>query len=115
MHEAGLLFRSTDGWGRAARTLAPGLLALWPRSVTLAIAAAAALCNLTCSPIHKPPPGWIAIDTHFGAISHGANSVTAEYEAAHVIQRAALVADAKVILFPETIVPTWTAATDAFC
>ncbi len=111
---AGLLFPGTAWWGLAACTLAPGLLAVWPRSVTLAIAAAAALCNLTCAPIHKPPPGWIAIDTHFGGISHGASRVTAEYEAAQAVQRAALAANAKVILFPETVVPTWTAATDTF-
>jgi predicted amidohydrolase len=111
---AGLLFPGTAWWGLAACTLAPGLLAVWPRSVTFAIAAAAALCNLACSPIHKQPPGWIAIDTHFGGISHGASSVTAEYEAVQAVQQAALAANAKVILFPETVAPTWTAATDAF-
>jgi predicted amidohydrolase len=72
------------------------------------------VCNATRSPIHKLPQGWIAIDTHFGGISHGASSVRAEYEAAQTIQRAALAANASVILFPETVVPTWTAATDAF-
>jgi hypothetical protein len=111
---AGLLFPGTAWSGLAACTVAPGLLAVWPRKAALAILAVAGLCNLTCSPVHKPPPGWIAIDTNFGAISHGNSSITAEYESAQAMQRTALAANAKVILFPETVVSTWTAATDAF-
>jgi apolipoprotein N-acyltransferase len=37
-----------------------------------------------------------------------------EYEAAQAIQLAALRTNATVLLFPETVVPMWTAATEAF-
>jgi hypothetical protein len=42
------------------------------------------------------------------------NNLTAQYEAALSIQHTALTTDAKVIIFPETVVPTWTPATEAF-
>ncbi len=38
----------------------------------------------------------------------------AEYQAAERIQQIALSSNATVIVFPETVVPTWTAATDMF-
>jgi apolipoprotein N-acyltransferase len=62
----------------------------------------------------RPPLGWVAVSTHFGGIAHGQTSPIVEYTAAQWIQRTALATDAKVIVFPETVVPTWTAATDAF-
>ena len=111
---AGLLFPGTVWWGLAACTLAPGLLAAWPRYAFPGLAASAALCNAICAPPPLAPTGWVAVNTHFGAIAHGRTSPTAEYAAAQSIQRVALVTDAKVIVFPETVVPTWTAATDTF-
>ena len=111
---AGLLYPGTGWWGLAACTLAPGLLAAWPRSAFAGLAASAALCNATCAPLPLAPTGWVAVNTHFGAIAHGRTSPTAEYAAAQSIQRMAIDIDAKVIAFPETVVPTWTAATDTF-
>ena len=111
---AGLLFPGTAWWGLAACTLAPGLLAAWPRYAFPGLAASAALCNATCAPLPLAPTDWVAVNTHFGAIAHGRTSPTAEYAAAQSIQRVALATDAKVIVFPETVVPTWTAATDTF-
>ena len=111
---AGLLFPGTAWWGLASCTLAPGLLAAWPRCAFPCLAAATVFCNAACRLAPLPPPGWVAINTHFGAIAHGRTSPTAEYAAAQSIQQVALDADAKVIVFPETVVPTWTAATDTF-
>ena len=111
---AGLLFPGTAWWGLAACALAPGLLAAWPRYAFPGLAALAALCNATCAPPPLPPTGWVAIKTDFGAIAHGPTSPTAEYAAAQSLQRVALATDATVIVFPETVVPTWTAATDTF-
>jgi predicted amidohydrolase len=54
------------------------------------------------------------VNTRFGGISHGPLSPIAAYEAAAQIQVQALASDAKVIVFPETVVPAWTAATDEF-
>ena len=111
---AGLLFPGTAWWGLAACALAPGLLAAWPRYAFPGLAALAALCNATCAPLPLAPTGWVAVNTHFGAIAHGRTSPTAEYAAAQSIQRVALATLAKVVVFPETVVPTWTAATDTF-
>lgn len=111
---AGLLFPGTEWLGLAACALTPGLLAVWPRSAGLGVAVGAILCNVTCAPVPPAPPGWVAIDTLFGAIAHGPSTSTVEYEAAQAIQLAALRTDATVLLFPETVVPTWTAATEAF-
>ena len=111
---AGFLFPGTGWWGLAACVLAPGLLAAWPRYALLGTAAGAILCNTVCAPVPPPPTGWVAIDTHLGAIAHGSTSPLAEYEVVRFIQHAALAANAKVILLPETVVPAWTAATDAF-
>jgi apolipoprotein N-acyltransferase len=57
---------------------------------------------------------WEAINTDFGAVSHEHTSALTEFQAVESIQRRALDSNAKVIVFPETVVPAWTAATDAF-
>ena len=111
---AGLLFPATAWWGMAACSLAPGLLAAWPRYAFPVLAVTAAVCNATYAPAPLPPSGWVAVNTHFGPIAHGRTSPTAEYSAAQWIKRVALATDAKVIVFPETVVPTWTVATDTF-
>jgi apolipoprotein N-acyltransferase len=72
------------------------------------------LANLVHPADPQTPPGWVAVDTHFGAVSHGVPNPLAEYQAAQEIQREALSRPAKVIVFPETIVPYWTASTEAF-
>jgi apolipoprotein N-acyltransferase len=61
-----------------------------------------------------PPPGWKAINTEFGAVAHSTLAPGTEYQIAETIQREALGADASVIVFPETVVPYWTDATDQF-
>jgi hypothetical protein len=111
---AGYLFPGTSWFGLAACVLAPGLLAAYPRHAMLLLSAAVIICNMVLTPDLQPPPGWIGIDTHFGAIAHGRVSPLAEFNAAQWIQRAAASTDGKVVLFPETVVPTWTRSTDAF-
>jgi len=54
------------------------------------------------------------VDTHFGAISHGPISPLREYLAAQEIQNQAAASPAKVIVFPESVVPRWTTSTDLF-
>lgn len=110
---AGFLFPGTRWWGLAACALAPGLLTAYPRRTAPLIIGVAVVCNLMRAPV-PPPPGWIAIDTHFGAIAHQVVTPVAEYQVAQTIQRATLSTSGKVFLFPETVVPVWTAATDAF-
>jgi hypothetical protein len=76
--------------------------------------AVAALANLVHPTDPHPPAGWVAVDTHFGPISHGAPNPLAEYRVAQEIQQEVLSRHATVIVFPETVVPYWTASTDAF-
>ena len=54
------------------------------------------------------------MDTHFGAISHGPVNPLREYLAAQEIQAQAVASSAKVIVFPESVAPSWTASTDLF-
>ena len=61
-----------------------------------------------------PPTGWQAVNTEFGAVAHSTLTPDDEYKIAQTIQRTALSARASVIVFPETVVPYWTAATDQF-
>jgi apolipoprotein N-acyltransferase len=62
----------------------------------------------------RPPFEWEAVNTAFGAVAHGNTDPIAEYAAAQWIQDKAFTTEAKVLIFPETVVPTWTPATDTF-
>jgi hypothetical protein len=111
---AGYLFPGTSWFGLAACVLAPGLLAAYPSRAMPLYCAAVILFNIVRTPVSAPPPGWIGVDTHFGAIAHGRVKPLSEYSAAQQIQKTADSIDGKVVLFPETVVPTWTPSTDAF-
>ena len=60
------------------------------------------------------PVGWEAVDTRFGAIAHGPADPIREYIAAQAIRHRAEITRARVLIFPEMVVPRWTAATDLF-
>lgn len=111
---AGFLFPGTRWWGLIACAIAPGLVATRPRYVAPLVVIAAVACNLLRPPVSSPPADWKAINTRFGGIAHGTTNPMPEYAAAQSIQRAALSTNATVLLFPETVIPTWTAATDEF-
>jgi predicted amidohydrolase len=111
---AGFLFPATCWCGLLFCGLLTGALAVWPKQAAIAGVCIAAVANLI-HPAEPPlPADWKAINTHFGSIAHGAPDFLAEYQAAEEIQREALGARAAVIVFPETVVPYWTASTDAF-
>jgi Carbon-nitrogen hydrolase len=111
---AGFLFPRTGWCGLLACAALSGAVAAWPRRAVVALVCCALAANL--SNFHNPAPlsGWQGINTNFGAIAHERVNPITEYHAAQWIQQYALSADAKVIVFPETVVPTWTAATEAF-
>jgi hypothetical protein len=111
---AGILFPTTGWFGLMATAALPGLLVLRPRIVLPGAAASIALSNLVFTGIPAPPAGWEAVDTHFGGIAHGAPSPVTEFAAAESIQDRARASTAHVIVFPETVVPMWTEATDLF-
>jgi predicted amidohydrolase len=111
---AGILFPATGWCGFFACVALTGALAVWPRRAAVAAIAVAGFTSLVPPTGPRPPAGWVAVDTRFGSISHDTPSPLAEYRAAQEIQREALSCDATVVIFPETVVPYWTASTDVF-
>ena len=57
-----------------------------------------------------PPRGWVAVDTRFGDVSEPYR----DYAAAQFIQRKAATSSARVVIFPESVVPRWSEATKSF-
>jgi hypothetical protein len=111
---AGILFPGTGWLGLMATVALPGLLIVRPPVVLPAAVASIVLSNLVFTGIPATPTGWEAVDTHFGGIAHGAQSPVTEFAAAESIQDRARASTARVIVFPETVVPMWTVATDIF-
>lgn len=111
---AGFLFPRTALCGLLACAVLSGALAAWPRRSVSAIVCFALAVNALYLNDPEPLPGWQGVNTNFGAIAHGRVHPVTEYQAAQWIQQYALSASAKVIVFPETVVPTWTVATEAF-
>ena len=111
---AGILFPGTAWCGLLGCALLTGALAAWPKMAAISALAISVAASLMHPSDPRPPAGWQAIDTHFGAIAHSAPGPLAEYRAAEEIQQQALSAKASVIVFPETVVSYWTASTDEF-
>jgi apolipoprotein N-acyltransferase len=80
----------------------------------MAVCGVATIANLANRADPLPPPGWVAVNTEFGSIAHHRPNPVAQYRAALQIQQEAMSRHAAVIVFPETVVPYWTVATDAF-
>jgi predicted amidohydrolase len=111
---SGFLFPAWS-WGGLAVSLAGcGLIAAHPKAGISFLSVSALIANLVYPGDPKPPADWQAIDTHLGAISHGAASPLREYLAAQTIQQQARASSAKVVIFPESVVPRWTASTELF-
>jgi predicted amidohydrolase len=58
----------------------------------------------------RPPAGWVAVSTNFGDVS----KPFADFLAAQFIQKQANETEARVLIFPEAVVPRWSEATEAF-
>ena len=58
----------------------------------------------------EPPRGWVAVNTHFGDVSEPFR----DFMAARSIQQQAAASSARVLVFPEFVVPRWSASTEAF-
>src|SRR5205814_1572984 len=88
-------------------------LAVWPARTAAVLTALSFALNVS---FHAPRPTleWEAVNTAFGEVAHGNVNPIAEYADAQWIQEKALSTGAKVLIFPETVVPTWTLATETF-
>jgi hypothetical protein len=110
---AGLLFPGTAWFGLALTALVCGLLCSYP-------ALGLALALVFATPAHlfyrsqPAPPDWRAENTHFGGVGLDTPTPLADYQAAQSIQQIALSSNARVILFPETVVTNWNPGTDLF-
>jgi hypothetical protein len=111
---AGLLFPATAWIGLLACAGCVTALGIFPR----VSATSALLLAVSANAIHPhdlpPPLGWKAVNTEFGPVAHSTLTPDTEYHVAEAIQHEALCGDASVIVFPETVVPYWTDATDQF-
>ena len=110
---AGYLFPGTKWFGVLAVMMAVGSLASVPRAALPLIALLAVGANLS-SRVPAQQLAWTGIDTHFGGISHEQATALQQLQVAEAIQRDALASPARVVVFPETVVPNWSLATDAF-
>ncbi|MGI9075483.1 MAG: hypothetical protein ACR2JB_30110 [Bryobacteraceae bacterium] len=112
---AGLLFPGTAWFGLfAVVLLCAGLCIKAWTSYTALVAVILGIFAHLNYPDPLPPFGWESLNTHFGAIAHGPTDLIREYTVAQSIQNRARSSRARVLVFPEMVVPRWTAATDLF-
>ena len=111
---AGLLFPGTEWLGVIATAALPGLLIARPRTTAGVAAVLIALSNFVFGGTPPAPSDWQAVDTKFGGIAHEGSSPVAQFLAAERIQELARSSKARVVIFPETVVPVWTEATGLF-
>jgi len=118
---AGYLFPSTGWAGLTAVALLPGVFlaarGMAPRVRFAVVCVAFAACGLLAisgrvrTPVEvETIPGWVGVNTHFGDVSQRFR----DYAAASFIQHEAGESTARVLIFPEFIVPRWSEATEAF-
>jgi hypothetical protein len=118
---AGYLFPGTRWTGLAAVALMPGIV-LSTQALNLR-----RRCTVLCFAIGfcigftiegrifprghaESPRGWIAVNTQFGDVSQPFR----EFPAAQFIHQKAADSSERVLIFPESVVPRWSEATEAF-
>ncbi len=111
---AGVLFPGTGWFGIVGVLALAGSLRAHPRTAILAGSILAATTNIVYPGDPAPPPGWEGVDTSFDGLGSDTEDPAAAFQAAEWLQQRALESKAKVIIFPETVVPRWTEATDLF-
>lgn len=118
---AGFLFPSTGWAGLGAVALLPGVLLAARGTASRVRVAAGCLAFAACgflaisgrvgTPVEASTiPGWVGVNTHVGDVSQPFR----DYAAAAFIQQKAAESPARVLIFPEFIVPRWSEATEAF-
>jgi predicted amidohydrolase len=111
---SGFLFPAWSWCGFVLSLAGCGLIAAHPKIGFLSLATIALAVNILYTGDRQPPGDWKAVNTRFGAISHGPVSPLREYLAAQSIQALAAASSARVVVFPESVVPRWTTSTDLF-
>jgi hypothetical protein len=111
---AGLLFPTTGYAGFALTLLLPGCLTAFPRRTGVCAAVLALGCNLIHRRLPEAPTGWQGIDTQYGGVAHERLDPVREYQIAEDVKARAIASTARVIVFPESVLPRWTPASDLF-
>jgi hypothetical protein len=111
---AGLLFPATSYVGFALTLLLPSCLAVLPRRTVVCAVVLVVGCNAIRPKSPEVPTGWQGIDTRYGGVAHDAVNPVREYQIADDIKARALASTARVIVFPESVLPRWTRASDLF-
>jgi apolipoprotein N-acyltransferase len=113
---AGFLFPGTSWFGLIGCAFATGALAWRPKLAIVVLVTLAIGINLSFVSAGDVPalPGWQGINTNFGVASKDQCSALAEFRAAEFIRDRSVASNARVIVFPESVVSSWTAATDSF-
>jgi hypothetical protein len=104
----GTLFPGTAWLGLALVVFGLPWLVLRPKLAACIGIVAAVATNQLCQVPPPPPLTWEAVDTFFG------DAATSEYAVAMWIQQRAMRSPAQVMVFPESVVPMWTEATELF-
>jgi hypothetical protein len=104
----GILFPGTAWLGVVLVVFGLPALVLRPRAAASIAIVGAMVANHRWSEPLPAPPTWEAVDTSFG------DAAANEYAVALWIQQRALRSQAQVLLFPESVVPMWTEATEVF-
>jgi hypothetical protein len=114
MAAAGLLFPATGYAGFTLTMVLPGCLAAFPKQTFVGAILIAVGCNSLHPMAPKAPEDCQGIDTQYGGIAHEQVDSVSEHQIAQDVQAPALASKARVIVFPESVVPRWTPETDLF-
>ena len=108
---AGILFPGWE-WGGLVAVVALSTLAMYhPQEVAWAAVVLALMANVDYPGDPSPPTAWEGVNTSFDRISDPVDPVP-EFRAAECLQRMARTSSHQVIVFPESMVPRWTDATE---
>lgn len=109
---AGAMFPGTKLFGLVLVLALSAFIAIKPTQAIILAATATIATTFVHAP--PPPPGWRAINTTFSGAGVDAPDALTQYSVAQSIQRTALDTDAKVVIFPESVVYQWSPVTDLF-
>jgi hypothetical protein len=111
---AGMLFPGTAWAGIIGAFCLPAVIVRYPRRGLLTTVALIAGARSIYPGDPVAPRGWEAVDTAFGRSELEVPDPVREFRNAEWIEQRALHSRSKVIVFPETVVPRWNEATEAF-
>jgi hypothetical protein len=89
----------------------PGLLVSKPRYTSAAVALGCLLAHQRMPRTVATPDGWVAVNT---SVRDGGDSMLTEYATVRSLSQATATRRGDVIVFPESTVRRWNAATEAF-